>query len=318
MTINFVGNYQNGYVGEISDESHIARELESVGNKVVRVPRDVWKAHVDGYEKQPDWVLPDENADINIVAKWPHFDHWKYVDWLRKMTNAPVFYWVWDYMNEFDPENWNVKMAIASDLYLTGEGGLIGKYREAGIPAYYFQMDVCDGNIKRFKDEEKKYDVIFTGSMIQKGHRRDWLVEINNQIPVKVFSWNYEEWAKLGLDASPAVYGEEYNKLVAQSKVVLGFNVEPNCYGYWSNRVGKVLRAWGYLLQEYAPGMESLVGYNADFFSSPGEAIAKAKNPKVYVNGHIPDTHRFTSAYKAEQLTQLIERFLKKGDEWII
>jgi spore maturation protein CgeB len=231
-------------------------------------------------------------------------------------------------MDEFDPENWNFKMAKASDLYLTGEGGLVGKYRQAGIPAYYFQMDVADANIETFvpKTHKYKYDVTFTGSLIGKGHRREWLQEINKKFPVRVFSWNWEEWRKLDFDASPAIYGKDYNKVISQSKVVLGFNVEPNCWGYWSNRIGKVLLAGGFLLQEYAPGMELFLQDGVNFFSTPDEAIQKigyylkneGEREDTRKVGRLSLSWKFSSAYKAKQLTTLIERYLTNGKDWVV
>ena len=318
MVINFVGLFsQPSVTGEVSDETHLAREIESLGNRVVRVPRDVWKACCDGHPANPDWVLPDHNADINIICKWNHFVDGSYVDELKKESGgAPVFYWVWDWMNEFDPNNWNWRMAKASDLYLTGEGGLVGKYRSVGIPAYYFQMDVCDGEIPTFANPDGiyKHDLIFTGSWFGKGNRQEYLKRINREFLVTVFSWNHKDWPS-EFDARPAVYGEEYNLLISESMTVLGFNVEPNCYGYWSNRIGKVLRAGGHLLQEYAPGMEVLADENIEFFSSPEEAIEKIRSPKFTPTLH---TYRFTSTSKAQQLMVLVDRFIKKKESWII
>ena len=78
MKINFVGGFQSGYVGEIADETHLADAMEETGAEVTRVPRDIWKAYVDGDEPGKDWVLPGE-ADINIIAKWHHFNSSDYI-----------------------------------------------------------------------------------------------------------------------------------------------------------------------------------------------------------------------------------------------
>ena len=311
MIINFVGLFNApGYVGEVSDETHIARELEKLGHTVNRVPRDIWKAYVDGETPQPDWVLPVK-ADINIIAKWPHFNRGTYIHILKQHTKAPVFYWVWDYMYDNGFPDWHIEMAKAADLYLSGEAGIFHEYIKLGVKPYYFQMDVCDGEIPTFNYKEKKYDVIFTGTYLGQGHRIEWLKKINGQIPVTIFSWNPEEWFKVGFkECYPAVYGQDYNKIIAQSKIVLGFSVEPNCWGYWSNRVGKVLTAGGTLLYEFAPGMESLPFAT---FSSPEEAIVQIKHLLEFPIPPIADTDRWTSAYKVRELTRLIERYLK-GD----
>lgn len=328
MIINFVGLFNKpGFVGEISDETHIARELEKLGHIVNRVQRDEWKAYVDG-ETNPNWNLPVK-ADINLIAKWPHFDTGDYIHRLRAVSGdsfkSPVFYWVWDFMPNPDIPNWHIEMAVAADLYLSGELGIFLRYKMYGARPYYFQMDVCDGDIPVFNDLPKVYDVVFTGSCIDQGNRKEYLQAINKEIPVTIFSWNPEDWFKLGFkECYPAVYGEEYNKVIAQSKIVLGLSVEPNCWGYWSNRVGKVLRAGGFLLQEYAPGMEQFLPKSVRYFNSPEEAINRIK----YELGN--EAHRearelsfskswkWTSEQKISQLVVLMERYLKGGDKWLL
>lgn len=326
MVINFVGIFnQPGYVGETSDETHLASEMEHLGHTVNRVQRDVWKAYVDGEEVQKDWVLPVK-ADINIVAKWHHFNDAKYVNKLKEMSNAHVFLWVWDYMDDQGIPQWHINMAKASDLYLSGEQGIHDKYKALGINHYYFQFDVCDQVIPTFPHMPKENDVVFFGTYLGQGNRIEYLKKINDKYKVKIFSWNYEEWKKQGFDAYPAVYGIEFNKEVAKAKVILGFSVEANCRGYWSNRVGKVIRAGGCLLQEYAPGMEQFIGNCAEYFGSPAEAISKIE---ILLTNHgaaegfrirsREEGWRWTSRYKVAQLMILIDRYLK-GDpsKWMI
>ena len=319
MIINFVGLFsQPSITGELSDETHIARELEKLGHTVNRVQRDIWKAYCDGEPVQLDWNLAIPDADINLIAKWPHFNDGKYIHILS--NGVPVFYWIWDFMPNPDIPSWHLEMAKVADLYLSGELGIFGEYKKHGVKPYYFQMDVCDGDIPTFDNLEKIYDVIFTGSCIDQGNRKEYLQVINKGIPITIFSWNPEEWFKLGFkECYPAVYGEEYNRVIAQSKIVLGLSVEPNCWGYWSNRVGKVIRAGGLLLQEYAPGMETQLPVGIKYFSSPEEAIEKIKEIlKVphYVGSL--DSGKYTSERKARQLTILMERYLKNGDKWLL
>lgn len=325
MIINFVGLFNKpGYVGEISDETHIARELEKLGHTVNRVQRDVFKAWCEGEEKQSDWVLPIK-ADFNLIAKWDKFDSVDYCDRLRAMSQgAPVFYWLWDFMDNGGLPEWHINMAKSADLYLSGELGIFDKYKALGVKPYYFQMDVCDGDIPTFNNLDKVYDVVFTGSCIGQGHRIEYLTEINKQIPITIFAWNPQDWFKLGFkECYPAVYGEEYNKVIAKSKIVLGLSVEPYCWGYWSNRIGKVIRAGGVLLQEYAPGMEQFFTHKLiEYFSSPQEAVEKIKkiltSPKIIDKYSHGASFRATSEYKVKRLETLMERYLKAGDKWLI
>lgn len=327
MIINFVGNYQTGYVGEVADEVHLADSMESLGHTVRRIPRDAWREYViEGFPKGKYDVPEELRADINIIAKWNHFYDGSFIDNLRMISEAPVFYWVWDYMYDQGFPDWHINAAQTANLYLSGEAGIFPEYIKKGVKPYYFQMDICDGKLPVFdyKEEDKIYDVVFFGSKLGQGDRVSWLKEINEKVKVKIFAWNHEDWIKEGFDAEPAVYGKEFNERVAQSKVILGFSVNPSCWGYWSNRVGKVTVAGGFLLQQYAPGMELFLTSNVDYFNTPGEAVDKIyyylspegvtyrekgiKVSKKYAN-------RFTSLYKCAQLTVLIERYLKGRPE---
>jgi spore maturation protein CgeB len=323
MIINFIGNYQSGYVGELADESHLADSLVNLGHTVRRIPRDVWREWVLGnYKERPREIPEQMKADINIIAKWHHFFDGRFITTLREQSEAPVFYWVWDYMHDQAFPEWHVSMAKEADLYLSGEAGVFSEYIKLGIKPYYFQFDVCDGRLPvfSFPESEKIHDISFFGSYLGQGDRVTWLKEINKVYPIKIFSWNYEEWRKEGFDASPAVYGQEFNQEVAKSKIILGFNVNANCWGYWSNRVGKVTVAGGFLLQQYAPGMEQFLTSNVDYFSSPEEAInkigfyltpegAEIRNKKIEDSKKY--AYKFTSQYKVAQLVILIERYLK-------
>lgn len=317
MKINWIGNFGNGYVGELGDSNHLVRELEALGHTVQKVPEDVWKAFVDG--ETGDWVLP-EIADINIICKWHHFNDRKYINKLKEVSNAPVFYWVWDFMYDGGFPDWHLKMVQACDLYLGND--VRDPHYDTFKNVYYFPFDVSDGEIKPNNEHlDEIYDIVFFGSWIGQGNRQEWLTEINRTNPITVFSWNFKDFPK-EFKVHEAVYGEEFNKAVAQSKIVLGFSVEANTWGYWSNRVGKVLNAGGFLLYQYAPGMELFLRDGVEYFSSIDEAcekidyylIAEFERRKIAKRGH--KLGRFTSKERIKDLVILIERFLKKEVVW--
>ena len=303
-------------MGEVSDETHLARELEKYGNIVRCIPRDAWREYVIEDFPTGKYDVPEDlKADINIICKWHHFYDETFVNALRKKSgHSPVLYWVWDYMYNQGFPSWHLAMAKGANLYLSNEGGLFEEYRKYGVNPYYFPMDVCDGDLSISKNEEKIYKVVFTGSYLKQGDRIEYLKEINKEIPVKIFAWNHEEWVREGFDASPAIYGAEFNKLIAQSKVVLGFSVEPHCWGYWSNRVGKVIKAGGTLLYQYAPGMERL---HIQTFTTPKEAIKDIKvllvNPTEYTN---TEPYSFTSKFRMAELEVILEGYLQEGLKW--
>lgn len=314
MIVNFVANFNAGYVGEVGDATHLARELEVLGHTVRKIPQDEWREHVLSAMEYPN-VPKDLKADINIILKWHHFGE-GYIKQLRQESNAPVFYWVWDYMQN---EDWHLKMIEECDLYL-GNDIRNGLYKEK---AYYFPFDIADGDLPRFQTQEKKYDVVFFGSWIGQGDRQVWLKELASYIPIKVFSWNHKDWP-VEFNASPAVYGEDFNRTVAESKIVLGFSVEPSCWGYWSNRVGKTLLAGGFLLYQYAPGMELFLRDGVEYFSTIDEAkekidyylMADTERERTARIGRMIGEERFSSKARVKDLCILIERYLQNHDGW--
>jgi len=324
MKINFIGNYGGNYVGELADEVMLTRDIEILGNKLKKVPRDIWQAYCNGYwEDQWEQLMPIKDADINIICKWNAFNEAKFITKLKEYTNqAPVFYWTWDSMGWPETGPWHLMMAKAADLHLTNEGGSLHHMWQQGVKAYYFPFDVADGDIQSLEGKEEKiYDVAFFGSCVAVGDRIPWLTEINKTHKIKFFSWNYKEWLKKGMDAEPPAYGFNFAVKVAQSKIILGFNVDDHNWGYWSNRTGKILTLGGFLLYRYTPGMELFLRDGAEYFSSIAEVNEKIKyylehedeRKKIAERGYQIGRDRFTSRARIKELLILMERYLKGG-----
>jgi len=313
--INIVGSNTVGYVGEIADELLIAKSLKSMGHKVQFIPRDIWKAYTDG-EWNEDWkvYLKDLKADINILCKWHHFNNGKYINHLRQESQAPVFYWTWDFM---DYSGFHKEMVDAADLFL-GNDVFDQQYNDCKNK-YYFPFDCADADLAKVDDEKKKYEVVFFGSCLDQGDRKEWLPDIARNCQLKIFAWNWEEWKKLGLDAEPAVWGHDFCKAVTQAKICLQFSVNDHTWGYWSNRVGKVLTQGGFLMCRYAPGMELFFRDGVEYFSSVKEAIDKInyylenKEERIEIarKGWMIGRDRMSMQERAVDLTILIDRYLK-------
>lgn len=316
LTINFIGNFGVSGTGEMSDEVHLSRELKRFGHKVNKIPRDVWKAHCDGHQANDDWVLPTK-ADINILCKWQGFDNAKYVYMLRSLSNAPVFYWTWDYFGWINVPDWHKKICLESDLHLTNE---LGDFKKIIGKPYYFPMDVCDGDYSIFQSKDKLYDVTFFGSYFENGGRLDLMKAVNDKHNLTIFSPNHKQWTNAGFNALPAVWGNDLNRIISQSKICLQVSVSNECAGYWSNRVGKILYAGGFMLARYVKGMEQIIGDAADYFSSNSEALDKIQyyldNPQEIKEKQIKAKSigwKFTSETRVKELTILIERYLNNG-----
>lgn len=332
MVVGFIGNFQRGYVNESADEIHLCNEIQNLGHVVYRIPRDEWREHVKqglDYTNVPNDVI----FDIVIICKWHHFYDGSFAEKARIKYKCPVFYWVWDFMadDQGGIPDWHIKMILGSDLYLGNDVRLTSLYEVAGVPKqklYYFPFDVSSKEFDRIEtdpestDIEKKYEVVFFGSYFKKGNRTDWLQAINQVYPIKIFASNFEEWIQLGFkDAEQAVYGRDFVQKVAESKIILGFNVNDYCWGYWSNRVGKVLTVGGFLLYHWVPGMELFLRDGAEYFSSIDEAVQKIayykahpkERYKITERGYQIGRDRFTSEARVKELMILIERFKKGG-----
>jgi spore maturation protein CgeB len=322
MNILFIGNFQNGPGGEAADESHLAREMADLGHEVMIIPRDEWREYVIENQPKDKYRVPEDfKPDIILIAKWHHFYDGSFIKVARKKYGVPVFYWVWDCMfHEAFPE-WHIAMAREANLLLSGELGFANLYREKGVNFYYFQFDSTDKKFLPMVSNQKEFDVIYTGSC--QLNRLPLLKEINKVHPIQVFAYDFEEWRKHGFAAAPAVYGQEFNEIIGKSKIVLGTSDGPNCYGYWSNRVGKVLYAGGFLLQLYTPGMEVIIGDSCEYFSTAEEANYKidhylansAAREQILQNNILSGREKWTSEYKVRQLTILMERYLKGNPE---
>lgn len=316
MVVNFIGSFTTGYVGETSDESHLAYEIEALGHVVRRLPREQWRDYVTNGSNYPE-ITNGLEADFNLIAKWEGFSDGSFASVLREKSEAPVFYWVWDYMQN---EPWHLEIVKAVDLYL-GNDVFSGNYKGMSN-CYYFPFDVSSKEFDFIKDIEFTRDVAFFGSWIPQGDRQEWLRIINKVYPVTVFSWNYKDWPSEFTNKYPAVYGKDFALEVAKTKISLGFSVDPSTWGYWSNRIGKTLTVGGFLLQQYAPGMELFFGRGIEYFSSPEEAIEKIKyylnhyGERMYVStlGYNLARKKLTSEARVKELLILAERFIKKGN----
>lgn len=320
MKIGFISNYQNGYVGEISDSVHITREIETLEHQVFRILQDEWREYVIENSPKGKYKNVPENIifDIFLITKWHHFYDGSFISKAREKYKCPVFLWVWDYMQG---EDWHMEAVKACDLYLGND--VRSPYYEGLKNCYYFPFDVADRNLPwmQVREADKKYDVVFFGSCLEQGDRIEYLRAINKTTPVKIFAWNYQEWINLGFDAEPARYGLDFVQTVGESRIILGFSVEPSCWGYWSNRVGKVLSRGGFLLYQYAPGMELFLRDGCEYFSSIEEAqekidhylIAVEERQSIAKRGRDIGRERFTSEARVKDLMILCERYLKTG-----
>jgi hypothetical protein len=187
-------------------------------------------------------------------------------------------------------------------------------------------MDVVDGDIPYYI-KLKTIDLLYLGTYDNQAGRMDILQQINKVIPITVYGQNHEEWKKQGFTAYPAVFGKEANEIIAKAKIVLGTSCDPHLFGYWSNRVGRVLYAGGRLLQQYTPGMEQYLSEHVEYYSTSQEAIQKIQKQLAgeewelsLIGETCVNRMKYTSGEKVKQLMIMIERYLKEdnGKGWLL
>lgn len=279
MKIGFIGNFQGpgNATGEDPDERHIATCLEQADVEVVKIPRD--EIHANLNEKKKD-NIPVGEFDIILLAKWNHFTA-EMIDKIKDMYKGKLVYWTWDFMfqphREWWTPDWHLMLMDKCDYYVSGEQGMMPWFKEKDINYRYFNWDSSDGKIDKIERDEK-YDVAFTGTYIAHSYRNKILEEIGKRYDLTIFSFDHEKWKEEGFQAQPGLYGESYNQISAQAKIILCMNwvdPMPQTAGYQSNRVGKVTTTGGLPLVHYFPGAERMLSDAVPVFHDLGDAINK-------------------------------------------
>jgi len=279
MTVLFIGNFQGpgNQTGEEADEIHIARCLQEANVDVTTVPRD--ELHANLNEKKTG-NIPEGEFDIILLGKWTHFTA-DMIDKIKEMYKGKLVYWVWDFMfqphREMWTPDWHLMLLDKCDYYVSGEMGMLSWFKEHDVNFRYFNWDSSDGKIDQIERDEK-YDVVFSGTHIAHSYRNQILQEIGKRFDLTIFGFDHEKWKEEGFQTQVGLYGESYNQISAQAKIILCMNwVEPRpeTAGYQSNRVGKVITTGGLPLVHYFPGCERMLSDAIPVFYDVGDAINK-------------------------------------------
>ena len=296
--------------GEQPDELHMARCLKEAGVDVTTVDRAEVHAFFKGAKQ--DNIPPEGKYDIIILGKWHHFTE-EIIKGIKQRYQGKLVYFLWDWMGV--PTGWHEMILKNCDLYLSGELGLPWNeyYVEHGIKFQYFNWDSSDGQYDQLPRNEI-YDVVFTGTYIQKSYRNAWLKKIHDRFNLTIFSWDYAKWREQGFNAEPGKYDSNFNQLSAQSRVMLCFNwPEPNLetMGYQSNRIGKILTTGGLPFVHYFPMAERLLGDKVPMFY---KEVDMMENLKWFLDNPIQRETARVAAYdfgRANYTTQTRMKQLK-------
>ena len=143
------------------------------------------------------------------------------------------------------------------DLFLVTANGLHDEYRKAGIKNPVYIINACD----MYEHQKRhpilpiwKSDVAFIGAARGDEPRVPLVKKLNTICKVKVYG---KEWEKFNVKATlRAVYSKGYTLICGGAKIILGSDNTSAIEGYWSDRLPYTLGCGGFLLTNYAPGME--------------------------------------------------------------
>lgn len=302
-----MGNFGKSY-GQICDENHIKQALEWNGHEVF---------------SNDDTKIPE--VDLILCFKSNVFGAVDVERW-KTLTKAPVFIWTFDNMDRFQ---WFYEIAKKCDLWLGEELGRKDRFKQDGIPFYYFPNHAVLTNyfypISMTADApiEKKYDVMFSGTDYFP-ERIEMLREVVFAgFNLHIFGNSKESWERDGL---PNVHGPAFDielaKVISESKIVLGIS-NTYCPGYWSIRAAQVMLSGGFIIEKYVPGMEKELKDGVEYWSDHEELIEKIRyyleheeeRNAISMKGYQIATNNSTNQQRCKELIIIFERFKKIGSQ---
>ncbi|MBI4726213.1 glycosyltransferase [candidate division TA06 bacterium] len=146
--------------------------------------------------------------------------------------------------------------ASASHLTLVTGGHLVDPLAKiTGNNNVYKLLEGCDPEAHKpvSFDQEYSCDVAFVGAPARD---RISLLRASKKAGYKIMIWGSPGWPKdLGY-CQKFAYGQDFAKVCASARIVLGINSRNDCPGYFSDRAFLVLACRGFFLTHYVPGLE--------------------------------------------------------------
>jgi spore maturation protein CgeB len=199
----------------------------------------------------------------------------------------------------FTPDCWPsplrgeaLELARRVDLLLTVAKGQIPEFLDAGVRRAAWLAEACEPSAHYPVEgvgAEWACDVAFVGKLNPRAahyaHRAQLVRTVHERFETRVYGTG---WEALGIEPSRAEVGpEEYRKVCAGARIVLGRDWTDACEAYFSNRTWFTLGCGGFLLTNYVPGLEEIFG-----------------------------NHRELVWYRsAEECCQLVDHYLARPDE---
>ena len=282
--------------GQIRDEYHIKEALEELGHTCFTNDESILS--------EVDLILAFNGNQVSPE---------RVRDWKTK-TKAPVWFWTFDNCDR-RPIIYNIIKEV--DLWLGEEIGRAERFKQEGIPFYYFPNHAV--NPKQFHpyNVEKEYDVIFSGTPYFQ-ERTDMLKAIEDAgIDLHIFGNNPDGWKSKGFkNVHSAAFDEGLALAVSKSKITVGIS-NVICFGYYSIRPSQVMLSAGFMIDRYCPGMERELRDGIEYWSTHEDLIEKIKyyleheqeREQIATRGYGIAIITLTNKSRCSELMRLFEQY---------
>lgn len=257
-------------------------------------------------------------VDLILCFKSDTFNKNNVLKW-KSQTTAPIWMWTFDNIDRF-PNYYDTIREC--DLWLGEELGRAERFREWGIPFYYFPNHSADKESFHPIDTPKIYDVMFSGTPYFQ-ERINMLRAVEEAgIDLHIFGNNVDGWTKNGFkNVHGPAFDENLATAVSQSKIVLGIN-SYKCYGMYSIRPAQVMLCGGFMIDQYSLGMERELRDGIEYWQTHEELIEKIKyyleheeeRNTIAKRGYEIATTTLTSKSRCGELIKLFENYKKFGE----
>jgi len=243
---------------------YLVNALDDLGHKVFFVDH---RDHLDQCEQHVPQYLKGEHIDVMLVLYLVEERTYS-KEYIRnlKASFPAVKYVSWIFDSTIDgklcDENEKfVELVKEYDYFFTVCRGQVESFRRQGVNAFFGQEGV-DSYVLEALGREKKHDVSFLGSI---GHptvhseRLPFLQAVIEKFPKTLIGGvlhRYDEELLSHHLKRPTYNDIEHSKIIADSKINLGFNAWPDIDGYLSARAYRVMGAGGFYMTKRSQGIE--------------------------------------------------------------
>jgi len=241
-------------------ENWICNALVRSDQEVFRFQRKILGRYTLQTPQDWEWFYKNElrakDIQVMLVNKAPELTPDR-ISQIRAM-GIKVVWWTFDYMLVPGIKEWFVPSARASNMcFMTDGYDSDNAYKNAGIrrlelhQGYDVDMHRPYQHLELSDEDHRTYDcdIAFLGSDYTP--MRKELIRFLSQ----TYGSRFKHWGS-GNGLRYGLWGKEFSKAMACSKIIIGDNFVNNVPGYWSDRVYLTLACGGFFLTRYVEGIE--------------------------------------------------------------